>query len=74
MGPTEISSFGKDHVKVYLILLQKMYVIPSLGRFYVQNVTHNYIVAAQKYFTYLRSVMPEKDSDIKAVRIIFLEI
>ena len=73
MGPTEISSFGKDHVKVYLILLQKMCVIPSLGRFYVQNVTHNYI-AAQKYFTYLRSVMPEKDSDIKAVRIIFLEI
>ena len=35
MSPTKINLFGivHDHVKVDFILLHKMYVIPSLGRF-----------------------------------------
>ena len=33
MGPTEINLYGKAHVKVDFILLQKMYVIPRVGRF-----------------------------------------
>ena len=33
MGPTEINLYGIAHVKVDFILLQKMYVIPRVGRF-----------------------------------------
>ena len=33
MGPTEINLYGIAHVKVDIIAGQKMYIIPSLGRF-----------------------------------------
>ena len=44
MSPAEINSFGSVHMKVDLILLQKIYVILSLGRFiwtsnFVQSVS-----------------------------------
>ena len=33
MRPTEINLYGKSHVKVDIISGQKMYTIPTLGRF-----------------------------------------